>query len=92
MTIGKNRLERMFYVVFQLFSSHTTSNSKNLCYVIWYVGPPANMMGDNYANRSTTMFVGDKLYEGTCGVLILTEEFAVDPDTCLRWGKQTLHS
>jgi hypothetical protein len=44
-TINKNRLERLlkevvaccFYAVFQHFSSHTTNNTKNLCYAIWHV-------------------------------------------------------
>ena len=35
-------------------------------------------VGNGYANHSTTMLEGDELYAGTCEVLTLTEEFAVD--------------
>jgi len=41
-------------------------------------------MGNGYANHSATMFEGDELHEGTCKVLKLTEEFAVDLGTSLR--------
>jgi hypothetical protein len=66
-----------------LLFSHITENTKNLCDVIWYVGPRVNMIGNWYANHSATMFEGDELHEGTCEVLIQTEEFAVDLRTSL---------
>jgi hypothetical protein len=70
--------------IIQHFSSHTTNNTKNLCDVIWYVGPHVNMIGNGYAIHSATMFEGDELHEDSCEVLILTEEFAVDLGTSLR--------
>lgn len=48
------------------------------------MGPHVNMTGNGYANHSARMFKGDELHEGTCEVLILTEEFTVDLGTSLR--------
>jgi hypothetical protein len=55
-----------------------------MCDAIWYVGPHKNMIGNRYANHSTTMFEGDELHEGRCEVLIMTEELATDLGTSLR--------
>jgi hypothetical protein len=74
----------LFLCIIQHFSSHTTKNTKNLCDVTWYVGRHVTRMGNGYANHSATMFEGDELHEGTCKVLKLTEEFAIDLGTSLR--------